>query len=141
MCRSAPMWPGIRLPLMTRDGSVPGLIEPGFRCRVLPWRRRTAAEAVAVHDALEAAALGGAGDLDQLAGGEDVDLDLGARRRRLAARGAKTRSTCGAASSPAFLAWPSSALVVRCGAPRAEAELHAAVAHLHDRGRGPPRSP
>ena len=33
----APMWPGIRFPLMTRDGSVPGLIEPGFRCRVLPW--------------------------------------------------------------------------------------------------------
>src|SRR5690349_3384082 len=28
---------GIRLPLMTRDRSVPGLIEPGFRCRVLPW--------------------------------------------------------------------------------------------------------
>src|SRR5690242_5508570 len=33
----APMCPGIRFPLMMRDGSVPGAIEPGFRCRVLPW--------------------------------------------------------------------------------------------------------
>src|SRR2546428_600114 len=31
------MWPGIRLPLMIREGSVPGAIEPGLRCRVLPW--------------------------------------------------------------------------------------------------------
>src|SRR2546425_11613900 len=42
-----------------------------------------AAEAVPVHHALEAATLGGAGDLDPLAGGEDVDLDLRARHRRL----------------------------------------------------------
>src|SRR5207302_64249 len=35
--RRAPMWPGIRLPLMMRDGSVPGAIDPGLRCRVLPW--------------------------------------------------------------------------------------------------------
>jgi len=34
--RRAPMWPGIRFPLMMRDGSVPGAIEPGLRCRVLP---------------------------------------------------------------------------------------------------------
>ena len=33
---AAPMWPGIFLPLITRDGSVPGPMEPGFRCRVLP---------------------------------------------------------------------------------------------------------
>ena len=28
MWRAAPMWPGIRLPLITREGSVPGLMEP-----------------------------------------------------------------------------------------------------------------
>src|SRR5947207_6445731 len=50
---------------------------------------RTAAETVAVHYALEPAALGGAGDLHQLPGGEDVDLDLRARSRRLAVRGGK----------------------------------------------------
>src|ERR1043165_6159813 len=30
------MWPGIFLPLMTREGSVPGPTEPGLRCFVLP---------------------------------------------------------------------------------------------------------
>src|SRR4051812_46727730 len=39
-------------------------------------RGRSAAEAMAVHHALEAPALGGAGDLDPLAGGEDVHLHL-----------------------------------------------------------------
>src|SRR6266487_496145 len=32
----APMCPGIRLPLMMRDGSVPGAMDPGLRWRVLP---------------------------------------------------------------------------------------------------------
>src|SRR5881409_2708774 len=35
--RRAPMWPGIRFPLMIRDGCVPGAMEPGLRWRVLPW--------------------------------------------------------------------------------------------------------
>src|SRR3989304_3466589 len=35
--RSAPMWPGMRLPLITREGSVPGPTLPGLRWRVLPW--------------------------------------------------------------------------------------------------------
>ena len=35
--RSPPMRPAPRMPLMTRDGSVPGPIEPGRRCFVLPW--------------------------------------------------------------------------------------------------------
>jgi hypothetical protein len=42
---------------MTRDGSVPGPIEPGRRCFVLPCVVGTAADAVALHHALEAAPL------------------------------------------------------------------------------------
>src|SRR5512138_893571 len=111
--RAAPMWPGIRLPLMTRDGSVPGLIEPGFRWRVLPWvagpppnpwrcttpwNPRPLVVPVTFTSSPAAKM-------------STFTSAPGARPSPLAA--AKVRSTCGATSSPAFLAWPSSALVAR----------------------------
>src|SRR5918995_2149984 len=74
---------------------------------------RTAAESVPVYHTLKSAALGCAGHLDQLAGSEDVHLHLGAGGRCLAVDGEAPKHL-GAVSRPAFLAWPSSAFVVRC---------------------------
>src|SRR4051794_34691745 len=59
------------------DGA--GLPVPG-----IPVRRRTAAETMAMHHALEPSALGGAGNLHQLPWGKDVHLYFGARSRSLA---------------------------------------------------------
>src|SRR4051794_36219867 len=50
-------------------------------------RRRASAEVIPVHHALEAAALGGAGDFHQLAWREDVHFDLGPGSRSVTVHG------------------------------------------------------
>ena len=118
--RLLPIWPGPRMPFITRAGQAEAPIEPGARTLCEPWRLRAAAEVVALDRALEALALGDAGDLDLVAGLERLDgdglADRAARRpRRGTPRGAR------AAAASAFFRWPSSALV-RCfslAAPKA----------------------
>ena len=102
------MWPAMRVPLKTRAGVAQAPIEPGERClRWVPWERRQAFEVVALHASGEALSLGDADDVDDLAGLEDVRLDLGAERvvargRRAAARrGGAPVSMLGLAKWPA----------------------------------------
>ena len=84
-------------------------------------RVRTAAEAPALHHALEAATLRRAGHLHRARRREDADVDRCRRRcsagiSTLALPGSSSRMlriTRGAASSPAFFACPSSALFAR----------------------------
>ena len=82
--RSLPMRPDIRVPLNTRPGVAQPPIEPGRRCTACaPWLAPWPLEAVALHGAGEALALGGAGHVDIAAVGEDLggqllaDLELG----------------------------------------------------------------
>src|SRR6185503_1104403 len=121
-----------RHPLALDDAGRIGAGADGARLAVarVAVGRRTAAEAVAVDDALEAAALGGTGDLDPLAGGEDVDLDLGTRRRRLAAE-AEDPKHLRRRVEPRLLGVAQLRLGGPLRAARPEAELHSAVAHLH----------
>ena len=90
--RWLPMWPAIRIPLKMRAGVAQAPTEPGERClRSVPWEAHEALEAVALHHAGEALALGHADDVDPVARGEHVGLELLAegctrRRRRCAAR-------------------------------------------------------
>src|SRR5215207_2785186 len=93
-------------------------------------RCRTAAEAVAVHHALEAAPLRGARHLDQLAGREDVDLDLGARGRRIAVD-RELPDDLGRRVETRRLRVPELRLGRVLRAALAEAELHGAGLHLH----------
>jgi len=77
----APICPGMRLPLMMRDGSVPGAIDPACGdacCRA----SRPAVEVVAVDDALEAAALRDAAHFHAIAFCEDGNGDGAAGGRR-----------------------------------------------------------
>src|SRR6478672_8495787 len=93
-------------------------------------RGRSAAEPVAVHHALESAALGRAGDLHQLARREDVHLHLGARGRGIAlVREFPDDGRC--RLEPRRLGVPDRRLAAARLAPGTEAELHAAVADLH----------
>src|SRR6478752_7579890 len=106
------MCPGIRFPLMTRDGSVPAPTEPGFRCRVLPWvagpppmpyrcttpwnpRPLVVPVTLTVSPAAKIATV-------------MVSPDFGDSPAT-----PNSRSTDGAASTPAALAWPASAFGVR----------------------------
>ena len=73
--RSLPIWPGPRMPFITRAGQAEAPIEPGARTLCEPWDFGPAAEVVALDRALEALALGGAGDLDLLADLEGLDGD------------------------------------------------------------------
>src|SRR2546421_3628545 len=81
-----------------------------------------AAEVMAVHHALEAAALGDAGDLHAVALREDRHRHVLARLRgppppppSPSVTSTKLRSTSGAVSRPAFFTWPARALAVRFG--------------------------
>src|SRR5574338_1194487 len=122
-----------RHPLALDDARRVGARSDGAR---LPVARvavagRPAAKAMAMHHALEATALAGAGDLDHSARGEDVHLHLGARRRRVAGEGKfpHYRRRCIEARRLGMAELgPGGAR----GALRAEAQLHAAVAAAHD---------
>src|SRR5512135_588651 len=92
---------------------------------------RAAAEVVAVHHALESPALGRAGDLHQLARAEDVHLHFRPRGRRLAVD-AEDAEHAGRPVEARLLRVADLGLRRRLRAPGAEAELHPAVAHLHD---------
>ena len=71
--RTPPMRPAMRMPLKTRPGVEQPPIEPGLRwLRCAPWEDADAVEAVTLHDTGEALALGGAGDVDALAGLEGL---------------------------------------------------------------------
>ena len=116
-------------------------------------RVRTAMEAIALHDALEAATLRGAGDLDHLARREDADVDDFAhlvRRdfRVLARRVVETEAAEHGRrrSRPAFFACPTSAFDARRPLRRAltllllTRDALRAVAELHRRKALPPPS-
>ena len=60
MTRRLPIWPGMRLPFITREGVALAPIEPGARTLWEPWLTGPAVEAVAADRALEALALGAA---------------------------------------------------------------------------------
>ena len=78
--RTTPMWPDMRLPGNTRPGVWRWPIEPGTRCDTECAVRGVAAgEIVALHDAGIALADRDAGDVDELARRETVDLELAAR--------------------------------------------------------------
>src|SRR6266545_6413932 len=94
--------------------------------------RRPAAEAVAVDYALKAAALGGAADLHQLAGGEDVHLDLRALRGRLAPVHREDPEHPGRGVQARLLGVAELGPSRGLGTPSSEAKLDAAVTHLHD---------
>ena len=63
------------MPFMTRDGVAEAPIEPGARTLCEPWAARAAREVVALDRALEALADPDPGDLDLVAGLEDLDGD------------------------------------------------------------------
>ena len=74
---SPPMRPAMRWPLKTRDGVAHWPTEPGARCtRWAPWEAGGALEAVTLHGAGEALAPAHGGDVDELAVGQQVDLEL-----------------------------------------------------------------
>jgi hypothetical protein len=119
----------MRLPLMMRDGSVPGAIDPGLRCRVLPC-----VCGPPVHHALEAAALGDAGDLHAVAFREDRDRDRGARGRRFAALGEREAlDALRRRLHPGLLHVARQRLGRALRLPDAETELHPAGGHADDR--------
>src|SRR5512134_1399179 len=92
---------------------------------------RAAAEAVPLHDALEPAALGRAGHLDQLARGEDPDRHLGARRRGGVPRHPEVAEHLRRRLEPRRLRVAQLRLRRPDGALGAEPELHRAGLHLH----------
>ena len=78
---SPPIRPAIWVPLNTRDGVAQAPMEPGARwVRWEPCEARHAAEAVALHRSREALALADGGDVDLVAVGEQVGLELLAHR-------------------------------------------------------------
>ena len=100
------------MPFITRAGQAEAPIEPGARTLCEPWDFGPRREVVALDRALEALALRGAGDLDLLADLERLDGDRVADRQ-LAGLVAELDEVLASAAAPAFLRWPSSALV-RC---------------------------
>jgi hypothetical protein len=75
-----PMWPDMRLPLNTRPGVWRWPIEPGCAVRDrVAVGLHAAREVVALHGAGKALADRGAGDVDDLARREHVDLELAAQ--------------------------------------------------------------
>src|SRR3954451_15074219 len=93
--------------------------------------RRAAAESVTMHHALEPASLGRAGDLHQLARGEDVYLDLGTGGGCLTVDlEAPNDLRCGL--EPRFLGVTQLSLGAALRATGAESELHPAVPYLDD---------
>ena len=71
------MRPAICVPLNTRAGVAQAPIEPGARCtRWVPWLAPWPLKLWRFIDAGEALALADGGDVDQLAGGEQVGGDL-----------------------------------------------------------------
>src|SRR3954470_7103853 len=105
------------------DGA--GLPMPG-----IPVRCRTAAEAMAMHHALESSALGGAGNLHQLPRGKDVDLNLGARSRSLAVHREAPQHLRGGFQA-GLLGVAQFRLGGALGTTAAEAQLNSSVSHLH----------
>src|SRR3954452_19595005 len=113
-----------------------GRIGPGADRAWLPVAsvavsRRTAAEPMTMHHALEPTALGRAGDLHQLAGGEDVHLDLGTCSGCLtvdleAPKHLRCRLEAG------FLRVTQLSLGRALRATGAESKLHPALLHLDD---------
>ena len=71
--RLLPIWPGPRMPFITRDGQAEAPIEPGARTLCEPCDFGPLAKSVALDRALEALALRRPGDLDLLTGLEDLD--------------------------------------------------------------------
>src|SRR5688500_7071862 len=90
----------------------------------------TAAEAMAMHHTLKAAALRRAGDLHQLARSEDVHLDLCARRRCVAVDG-KDAQDLGRHVQPRLLGVAELGLAGALLAPGPESKLNPTIAHLH----------
>ena len=102
VARTTPMWPDMRLPGNTRPGVWRWPIEPGARCdSELPCDAYWPREVVALDRAGEALADRDAGDVDELARLEQVDLDLGAglQLARLRRRRGGTPSRPGPAST------------------------------------------
>src|SRR5687768_2280738 len=92
--------------------------------------RGATAEMVAVHHTLESPALGGAGHLHQLPRREDVDLDLGARRRCVALEGEDPQDLRRYLQA-GLLGVPQLRLAGALGAASPESELNTSVADLH----------
>ena len=69
------MWPAIGVPLNTLPGVGAGADRAGLAVRVGTVRLRSAAEVVALDGAGEALALAHAGDVDDLAVGEQGDVE------------------------------------------------------------------
>src|SRR6476660_4155189 len=97
---------------MTRDGSGPGLIEPGFRCRVLPWVAGPPPKPCRCTTPWNPRPLVVPVTFTSSPGAKMSTLTSapGAGASPLSRN---SRRTWGATSRPAFLAWPSSALVAR----------------------------
>src|SRR6476646_9596424 len=97
---------------MTRDGSVPGLIEPGFRWRVLPWVAGPPPKPWRCTTPWKPRPLVVPVTFTSSPAAQMSTL-ISAPGAGASPAATKVRSTCGATSSPAFLAWPSAARVVR----------------------------
>src|SRR5262245_26332100 len=98
-------------------------------------RGRAAAKAMAMNHALEAAPLGGAGDLYQLAGGEDVHLHLRAERRGLTAVHGEHAEHARRGIEPCLLGVTDLGPGGRLLPPGAESQLNSTLPHLHHMAR------
>src|ERR1043165_134411 len=114
------MWPGIFLPLMTREGSVAGPTEPGLRCLVLPcvfgpppkpWRFTTPWKPRPLDGAVT---FTNSPTLNTSTLTTSPTLYVGISAFALPGSSRRTlRIVRGAASRPAFFACPTSALLAR----------------------------
>src|SRR5215210_4700194 len=91
---------------------------------------RASAEVIPVNHALEASALGGAGDFHQLARGEDVYFHLGSSRRSLTVDGEHPQDLRRRLETR-LLRVSQLRLAGALGPAGTEAELHTTIAHLH----------
>src|SRR4051812_35069279 len=90
----------------------------------------TATEVVPVNHALESPSLGCAGNLHQLAGGEDIHLDLGSRCRRLTVHREDPKHLRRSFKA-GLLGMTQRCLAGSASATGAESQLHAALADLY----------
>jgi hypothetical protein len=119
------MWPGIRFPLMTRDGLVPAPIEPGARwIRVAPCEARPPRKPWRFTTPWKPRPLVVPGHLHPGADLEGLDRHLSPTDGASPSPRGNSRRIAGAASRPAFFACRRSAFVARVSFCCAEPELH-----------------
>ena len=127
MTRLLPIWPGPRMPFITRDGRRRGADRARGAHVVRAVGLGAAGEVVALDRALEALALGGAGDLD-LSGRPRTPRPSRSRRPCSSPASSRNSTRCFIGGASAFLRWPSSGLGEVLLLRRAERELDGLVA-------------